>query len=360
MKYATDLLIFVLYDGIENSVFSSQVVKPLLQKIEDKKYKKIIIISFEKNKPSNLLISGKIKNNKYLELIICSRLPFFGKLSLLPAIYQLKKILKTKKKYTLIARGPLAGFVCLKAIYQAKCKSLTIQARGLLAQEHKYFHKDEKSTLKKMLCHFRFKQFEALEKMVYKESTQNQKINIETVSIALKNYIIKKLNANNEKITVATDDIPDKIETDQIKTWKKEIQKKLNIKPNQTIYCYNGSIKPWQCPQKVVNFFKNKIDQNKNVFLLVLTQDKDKFSQLISKKNIDAKYYSVQTVKHCDIYKYLSACDYGLIFREKNIINWVSRPTKILEYNAVGIKIIHNNTIEYLKNSTSLCSFTPK
>jgi len=51
------------------------------------------------------------------------------------------------------------------------------------------------------------------------------------------------------------------------------------------------------------------------------------------------------------LYVYLAAADYGLLFRHKDIINWVSRPTKMLEYQAVGLKIIHNNTIEWLSEN---------
>jgi hypothetical protein len=48
------------------------------------------------------------------------------------------------------------------------------------------------------------------------------------------------------------------------------------------------------------------------------------------------------------IYHYLAAADIGIIFRKPHIINWISRPTKILEYQAVGLKIIHNNTVAML------------
>jgi len=101
----------------------------------------------------------------------------------------------------------------------------------------------------------------------------------------------------------------------------------------------------------VVQFFKKKQTKDKNSFLLILTQDKKQFKKILQKSEIDQHAYKLLTVNHNNIYQYLAACDYGLIFREKNIINWVSRPTKILEYQSVGLKIIHNNTIGFLKHN---------
>ena len=63
---------------------------------------------------------------------------------------------------------------------------------------------------------------------------------------------------------------------------------------------------------------------------------------------INKQNYIIKTVAYSEIYKYLSAADYGIIFREINVLNWISRPTKALEYEAVGLKIIHNNTVKWL------------
>ena len=37
-----------------------------------------------------------------------------------------------------------------------------------------------------------------------------------------------------------------------------------------------------------------------------------------------------------------------MLVREKDIINCVSRPTKMLEYQSAGLKIVHNNTVAWL------------
>ena len=79
-----------------------------------------------------------------------------------------------------------------------------------------------------------------------------------------------------------------------------------------------------------------------------MTPDKNKFIEACGKQNIAKQHYAVLNVGAQDVYKYLAAGDYGLLFREPDVVNWVSRPTKMLEYQAVGLKIIHNKTVAWL------------
>ena len=65
-------------------------------------------------------------------------------------------------------------------------------------------------------------------------------------------------------------------------------------------------------------------------------------------EGVERNRYLVLSAKQDDVFRYLSVADAGLLFREKNVVNWVSRPTKMLEYRSVGLKIIHNNTVAWL------------
>lgn len=351
------MIIFVLYDGIKNSVFDGQVLKPLENKVNNSQIngnhtKKAIIISFEKENISQEYKNQKLKDKKKIELIILKRGPFIGKFKLIQDIFKLKKILKNYKNYNLIARGPLAGLICAKAANFSDLNSFTIQARGLVAQEYKYSGEKEKP-IKKLLNILRYYQFNNLEKNIYKQAHNLPKTKIEAVSFTLKEYLIKSFGAKSEIIYIAQDDIPMKSDKNLIFKWRTEIRNNLNITHDSIVYCYNGSIKAWQCPQEVITFFKSCLENksiNKNIFLLILTQDTQEFENLIKKANIPTDLYLITTVAHQEIYKYLAACDYGIIFREESIVNWVSRPTKILEYESVGLKIIHNNTVGFLEN----------
>ncbi len=340
------ILIFVLDDGINNSVFAGQVLQPLLKKIEQNIYQKIYLVSFEKHVYCNDS-SLEFPRDERLIIIQFKRLPFLGKISLYPSIYQLKKFLKNFNNYDLIARGPSAGWVAIKSIESNKCNFLTIQARGLLAAEYECTHLKTKNLLKNIWHNFRKKALFKVEKETF---TQKKITNfcIESVTFALKEYLIEHFGANPKKITIAKDDFPETIPHEKRNEFRSEIRKKLNVAENTHIYCYSGSVKAWQYPELIIDFFKEKLTENNNIFLLILTQDVHEFSNFLNKENLDSKYYKIINVQHSEIYKYLSACDTGLIFRKKDIVSWVSRPVKAMEYKSVGLNIVHNNTVKWL------------
>lgn len=340
-------LIFVLYDGIGNSVFEGQVLKPLLQKLDKDANQKIYVISFESKFPKDLIAS--LPKHERLNLIITKKIPFIGKPTIKYATYQLRKILKNFCSYQLIARGPLAGLICWQSLDDKKCSSFTLQARGLLAEEYNYTTRSEKLFLKKYVHKIRELQFKSLESKAYQHLKVNVNFTIETVSPALKEYLFNTYQINPSLISIAHEDIPTIIPADQLAIWRTEMRNKLHIPHDAKVYCYNGSMKSWQCPELIISNFKKCLSEHENkAFLLILTHDVKQFSDLLHASGIEPKSYQIHQVMHADIYRYLSACDVGFLYREMHIMNWISRPTKALEYHASGLHIEHNNTIAWL------------
>lgn len=109
-------LLCVVYDGIENSVFMSQVLAPLLTLLDADEALEITLVSFERSYPSSTLLCQKIPAHDRLHLVICRKMPFWGVSSLWIAIYQLFKLLETIPCHEIRARGPLAGFIVRKAL----------------------------------------------------------------------------------------------------------------------------------------------------------------------------------------------------------------------------------------------------
>lgn len=346
MAQNTVPLVFVLDDGICNSVFSGQIMHPLLKKLET--IHKIYIISFEKNKLTKEIIDKYIPRNEKIIFITLKRLPFMGKATLYFLAFKLKKILKNIPEYSLIARGPIAGWVAFNSIDENSCVSFKVQARGLLAQEYEFVNCDDESFIKKYLHNWRKNQLEIIEYEAYSPSKILPNFSIEAVSIALKDYLIRTYKADKNKISLANEDIPELIPAEQKDKWRLQVRTELNISDDTHVYCYSGSIKAWQHPELVVFFFKKNLEKNQKVFLLILTQDIQEFYKFLAKDYIDPIYYKIINVHYDDIYKYLSACDTGLIFRKEHIVSWVSRPVKAMEYQSVNLKIIHNNTVKWL------------
>ena len=87
-------VVMVVYDGIENSVFESQVITPLLAELEANQCLEITLVSFERTILPSHLVCKKIPVHDRLHFVLAKKLPFLGIPSLLPALWQLIKILR--------------------------------------------------------------------------------------------------------------------------------------------------------------------------------------------------------------------------------------------------------------------------
>lgn len=353
-------LIIILHDSITNSVFASQVLTPLMHALAHKKYEHAIIISLEKRSLTTSELHRTVPDRPDITpLIITHRIPFFGTLSLLPAIYAVRRILRTYTNYELQARGPLAGWIAMHARPQ-KTIPLMIQARGLLAQEHAYaqtHQQKSRNPLLRILNKMRTKLYARTEASVY--GSHKPALTIEAVSAALAHYLVTAFQTNPARIRIAQDDIPAQIPTALVTAWRAAYRSQLGITHNAPVFCYNGSGKAWQCPHLVFTFFHEKLAKNPRSILLILTQDQKEFAPSIARYGIERSVI-IKTVAHSEIYAYLAVADVGLLFREQHIVNWISRPTKMLEYEAVGLKIVHNNTIAWLANNKTKSDMSKK
>ena len=341
-------LFFILYDGIYNSIFEGQVLEPLLKKIKNNNNLFIKIVSFEKKTIEKQYLENLNQRHKNLSVITYKKYFFIHSLSLLQPIRKLHKILKKHSQYTIIARGPFAGLITEKALTHS-CHSYTLQARGLLEEEYLYTHKNDSHFIK-FLHKIRGRQLRFYEKKAYTPTFNFPLIfKVESVSSALRDYLIREYFIDKSLFSIATDDIPKKICIQKKAIMRKRVRKELSIDQNYFVYVYNGSAKLWQCPEETVLFFKKKYHQNKKVFLLIISTDPNIFSFLCKKHELEKENYTIITTKHSSIQNYLCATDEGIILRECNTVNWVSRPTKYLEYKAALLTVHHNNTVAYIK-----------
>lgn len=330
-------LLYLIYDGINNTVFANQVWQPLISQSIANPSLKIHLISFEREIPKHNYYHSQIK-------ISCiQRSGYYGRLSLWQILLKTKQ-LTPSEPFKIIARGPFAGWVALR-LNRPNCHSIIIQARGLAAAEYAY-SQNTTTIFQKIISSIRHYQFKKLEQAVY--SANNPRVIFECVSEALQTYLIKNFQSPSKQIIIAKLDLPKLVDQAQVQTWRTAKRTELKIAPHSTVYCYSGSTHKWQCPDLVINFFKNQVDRDPQAILLILCPQPKIFETLVQQANIPNECYRILAVEPAKIYEYLAAANYGLLFREPHILNWVSRPTKALEYQAVGLKILHNNTIEWL------------
>ncbi|MFH1254510.1 MAG: hypothetical protein V1646_03705 [bacterium] len=357
IKNKTKQLVFVVYDGIDNSVFHSQVLKPILDEINQNEELHVTFVCFEKHIPKQEDTVKIFGQNERLKTIFLHRYPFLGKLSLMPAISCLTSLLKTLNFDQITARGPLAGYVTLQTLSKMKHFDIpvVIQARGLCAQEYRYANPKEMSSnvknlgVKLLWDKLIFKSLQKIEKSVYKAQTSDAfNLKIEAVSLALKDYLIQEFGADPVKIIIAINDIPKTIDKYQVVVWRTQVRDELAIPDDYTVYCYSGSFKPWQCAKETIESFAFQYFKDPKSFMLVLTQDQEPFENELKRFNIPKSNYIIKNVNPQELHRYMCAANFGFLLREPDVINWVSRPTKMLEYQACGLHIIHNNTVAWL------------
>ena len=158
-----------------------------------------------------------------------------------------------------------------------------------------------------------------------------------TVSERMGRYITKSLFINFQKVRVVPCAVSGNVYYDQNSAEK--IRQELNLK-GKTVIVYLGIYAAWQCAEETIEFFKDITNLEKNFHLLILTPDEAKFLTILNDKHVNPEDYTIKTVPHNEVFQYLSACDFGILLRQNNIINLVASPTKFAEYLACGLPVI--------------------
>lgn len=348
------MVFFVLYDGIGNSVFHSQVLVPIQKFLNEHKEERVTLVSFERGRISPEKIKSIEDLHERLSLVILKKYPVIGRMSLCLSLVPLVRLLRRFRISKIIARGPFAGWIVLKSLscLQNLPSSVVVQARGLAAEEYRYVHGK-----KSFYDAYKYRLYKNIEHSVYSQKTVPKGVNfsIETVSPALRKYLICTFNSDLETTSVSTYDIPEPVARARVLACRGAIRDELGIPFEACVYCYSGSAHRWQCIDEIIEFAEDTCELDDDAFFLFLTRDVDIFEKKLRAAGLPRERYLVRFVPHEKIYDYLSAADAGLIYREEDIVNWVSRPTKVLEYRAVGLQIVHNGTVGWLGTDVGRC-----
>lgn len=347
-------LVYIITDSVTNSVFVSQVVTPLVKRLQYGHFTDCTLITFERKKykalPQDII---DLLRNHNINLVVFPLGLYMGTWSMMRAIARLRRFLSTRESYALIARGPLAGLLARSAYHTHRCNKITIQARGLLAQEYAFTHQATTSMPLRYIHKLRFYLFEQLERTVYTTTrTAYTDIFFEVVSEALGAYLVQTFGTDPARIAPPPFDATPRMPHDEHAQFRAAKRAELGIAPEARVFTYCGSYKPWQCPDATIQFFKEQYQKDQTQLLLIITNDVAAFTQRLTQLAVDPQAYRIINKPHHEVLHYLAAADVGILFREHHILNWVSRPTKALEYKAARLEIVHNNTIACLQQKT--------
>ncbi|MFV2004703.1 MAG: hypothetical protein ACC650_05815 [Gammaproteobacteria bacterium] len=117
----------------------------------------------------------------------------------------------------------------------------------------------------------------------------------------------------------------------------------LGMHPDDIVVLFStGGASPWQNIQEITTSFsklKEKYESLKNSLkLLILTPAADKFT-------MDDDAITITSAAPHEMNKWLNIADIGIIFRDRNIVNYVASPIKISEYICTGLPLLTNSGV---------------
>ena len=127
-------------------------------------------------------------------------------------------------------------------------------------------------------------------------------------------------------------------------------RKILNIKKNEFLYIYSGSMIGYQSISDFLYFFQSIISNPFNK-LIIATMDIEKAKSIFKNFNFDK--LSITFVKYEEMNNLFCASDFGIMIRSKRLLNHVASPTKFGEYCLSGLKVIHNDNVSQVSEITN-------
>lgn len=205
--------------------------------------------------------------------------------------------------------------------------------RGASYEEHKYnlLHgKKETADSLKLLSHI---------KEVERE-TVNAADRVFCVSKALGAYYHKTYGVDNSKFFLypCLSDA-EKFYYDEIV--RENMRQSLGYTNTDRVYLYSGGLKnKYHLVSETLAFLNNIAGEDENAKFLFLSKDnleekeaEERFPNLIGKATI-------VSAPNEEVYKYLNAADYGLLFRDNVVMNNVASPSKFAEYVLCGLPVL--------------------
>jgi hypothetical protein len=320
---------------IESSVVESQVYKLLEYFNKTDYFNEVILIQISNNKKSyNLAKKILTKYNFKVEFIKGS----IGLLTKFNPIYfrlsaQLKSIISSNN-FIIHVRTESLGFHVVNSLRKNNLPlNVLCDVRGLTIEELDYRLKNITGirTLYPKLMKLTYR------KLIKFFNTNN--ISISAVSKELKKYLVQSGIDNYIEVNpnIVSSDFSFNIEQ------RESVRKKLAISKEKILIVLSSSGSDiWQKDESVVSFFL----KNDNFIILNLSKNK-----IINNKIINL-YLPFEEMP-----KYLSAADIGVVWREDHILNNCASPSKFSEFAAMGLYVIHNNTVDliskYIKHNSS-------
>jgi len=158
------------------------------------------------------------------------------------------------------------------------------------------------------------------------------------VSRAMVRYLMSEYSLSGKPICV----VPCCVDTGVFSTkaaCRHDVRSKLKV-DGRLVVSYCGSLAAWQLPEVGIKLFRTIKCLEPSAYFLALTTQGQRMLELLHAEKLSPSDYTVMSVPHADVPKYLGAADIGLLLRESSPVNQVASPVKFAEYLACGVPVI--------------------
>lgn len=135
---------------------------------------------------------------------------------------------------------------------------------------------------------------------------------------------------------------PSKISKQDIVTLKG----KLQIKSDQNIIAYYGSIGTWYLLTEMLSYYKQLLQKKPNtIFLFVTPDSQDSILKVSRSMDIQDNHLRIISAKRSEMPAYIALCDYSIFFIKPSYSKKASSPTKQGEIMSMGKPVICNSNV---------------
>lgn len=209
--------------------------------------------------------------------------------------------------------------------------------RGLLGDEFIYKHRTTQHEASESLRR-QLERLEGDERIAVAKSDA-----IFCVSAAMVDYIVTKYGAARERCTI----IPCCTDVACFATARKrrrEVRERLGLQ-GRLVVAYCGSLESYQLPHESIRLFRRIKQLEPEAYFLAVTTQPDTMRAAVSDVGLPDDQFTIASVPHEQVPKYLAVADIGLLLREQCALNRVASPVKFAEYLASETPVIISEAV---------------
>jgi len=228
--------------------------------------------------------------------------------------FKIRKLLKTSETYYVQS---LYNYLWATLFSIKKTKKIVWDVHGAVPEELAFYGKNRMSRL-----------FNWCEKKL-----ANRASFVVSVTKSMLDYLLEK-HPKMTKNSIVYPIINKQLLADAADEQVNNLRKELDIKTNETVFIYSGSLIKWQRFDDILETIKKL--ENPNYRFIILTGQIEDAKQKIAENNLTEKII-LRTAKPEELPNYYSLAHAGFILRDEHVLNKVAAPTKLLEYMYYGL-----------------------